>query len=483
MATTIEQEPQFQTMPVGQNVIFAVSNNTIVAQQTKVKFIAEVHVSKGNPPNVSTTTNLVGTFKVTPNNKGVGIFDFSSIVENFVSADNLASTIGAGGTYKGTSSQETPFSMHLLDKFSRQDNIACWLQIQFKIEYLGATPCSGTQDDNVVAVACGEAVNSDQFLLWNGYLKYTDKIVAFGDENQNFGYDWQTPFLLNGTSKKFLTNAPTTQSANLEDYGTMAFIRPETIAGAEMDRITFSFYDSSGSALGSQTVLRSYNNGAFNTGQLPNSNASTQLLYFGAFPGNLQNYSTTFQNLITAGTVQGGYYTIQGKDSGLNNVTQLYTINLNCPDLKNYESIRICWLNQWGAWDYFTFNKKSTRNISTQGSTYSQLEGTWNSEYYRPYGYKGGTKSFRVNATERISMNTDFVSEDFNTIFEELVNSPEVYMLDGYQTDAANSVLNTYVTPVRLTTSSFVKKTVANDKLIQYTFEVEKSKTLRTQSI
>ena len=202
----------------------------------------------------------------------------------------------------------------------------------------------------------------------------------------------------------------------------------------------------------------------------------------GVFPGNLQNYLTTFKNLITAGTVQGGHYTITGRDSSLNVVTQTYTIDLNCPDSKNYESIRLCWLNQWGVWDYFTFTKKSTRNISTQGSTYTQLGGTWNSQYYRPYGYKGGTKSFRTNATERITMNTNFVSEDFNTIFEELVNSPEVYMLEGYQTDATNAVLNTYVTPVRLTTSSFTKKTIANDKLIQYNFEIELSRKLRTQS-
>ena len=40
-----------------------------------------------------------------------------------------------------------------------------------------------------------------------------------------------------------------------------------------------------------------------------------------------------------------------------------------------------------------------------------------------------------------------------------------------------------YINPVRLTTSSYTKKTVANDKLMQYTFEVEKSKNLRTQSI
>ena len=80
-------------------------------------------------------------------------------------------------------------------------------------------------------------------------------------------------------------------------------------------------------------------------------------------------------------------------------------------------------------------------------------------------------------------MNTDFVKEDDNVMFEELTNSPEVYLLEGYQTDVNFSALNKYVTPVTLSSSSFTRKTVANDKLIQYSFEVEKTKMLRTQSV
>mgnify|MGYP003649878388 FL=1 len=80
-------------------------------------------------------------------------------------------------------------------------------------------------------------------------------------------------------------------------------------------------------------------------------------------------------------------------------------------------------------------------------------------------------------------MNTDFVNEADSEWFEELINSPEVYMLEGYQTDLTQPVLNNYVTPVKLTTSSYIRKTIANDRLMQYTFEVEKSKTLRTQSV
>ena len=69
-------------------------------------------------------------------------------------------------------------------------------------------------------------------------------------------------------------------------------------------------------------------------------------------------------------------------------------------------------------------------------------------------------------------------------MFEELTNSPEVYILEGYSFALdANTALNQYVSAVRVTSTNFTKKTVANDRLIQYTFEVEKSRTLRTQSV
>ena len=140
-------------------------------------------------------------------------------------------------------------------------------------------------------------------------------------------------------------------------------------------------------------------------------------------------------------------------------------------------------MNQWGAWDYYTFTKKSTKTISTKGTTYNQLRGSWNEAAYRPSIFRGGKRTFRVNATEKIKMNTDFISESEAEWFEDLINSPEVYILEGYQADITDSLLNNYVTPVRLTTTNYEKKTIANDKLIQYTFEVEKSKTFRTQSV
>ena len=72
---------------------------------------------------------------------------------------------------------------------------------------------------------------------------------------------------------------------------------------------------------------------------------------------------------------------------------------------------------------------------------------------------------------------------------EELINSPEVYIINGFSTDANASsttlsgIVNKYVEPVLLTTSNFVRKLSGNEKLIQYTIDIERNKTQRTQAI
>ena len=466
MATIIEQEPLYPQLPVGQEVIFVVSNAAIVATQTNVRFIANVYISDTIPSSITTTTIPTATFKTTPNNAGVGIFDFRQVVENYVSADNMAAN---NSEYKGTlTTDDTPHPVHLIDKYSVNKKAVRWLNIEFTTQYTDTLGEIQT-DTSVIAI---------DFQIFNGYLKYTDVFDVF---NNDFGFS-MTNFNLSSPSDRFLTNAPATQYANLEDYGTLALF-PSLAVNFILAHIQLIYFDSSGSQIGTEDVVRDFGNGAyFNLG----SEISHRLLYFGCFPANLQNWSSTFQALVSAGTINGGSIQVRAFKTdplGDTAISKTYTINVNCPDNKGFESIRLCWLNQWGAWDYYTFTKKSVRSISTKGSTYEQLAGTWNQAAYRVDSYKGGKKTFRVNATEKITMNTNYMVEDENVMFEELINSPEVYILEGYQSDGAFSALNQYVTPARLTTSSFTKKTVANDKLIQYTFEVEKSKTLRTQSV
>jgi hypothetical protein len=473
--SVIEQKPLYTRLPIGQDIIFVVSNNTAVANELKVKFIAKVYISDTTPA----STNLIGTFKATPNGAAVGMFNFRDILENYVKPDNMAYQ---GSSYKGTVTTLTRKNyLHTIDKYSLNTNTVRYFQIHFSVEYLGGYDGVNPADDNVVAEQVGTTAPIQTFTMFNGYLKHTDQLKLNG---LDFGFDIAagtgTVFFPGVPFSRYLTNAPTTQYANLDDYGTLAFLAPYTVAADYVNKIEFEYFDSTGASLGTDVVAKSAFTGAYATW---GAHVTHGLVYIGCFPGNLRNWSANFQALVTAGTIQGGYYTVSSQKSSGASSLEVVTINLNCPTAKNYESIRLCWLNQWGVWDYYTFTKKSIKTLTTQGSTYDQLGGTWNESAYYLDTYKGGKKAFRVNTTEKITMNTGFVTEDFNVMFEELINSPEVYILEGYQADLTTPALNQYVTPVRLTTSNFTKKTVANDRLLQYTFEIEKSRTLRTQSV
>jgi hypothetical protein len=460
----IQQQPQASFItPVGQDLIFVVSNQTAVANETRVKFVAEVYIGTSQAAVNPTANTPIGTFKTTPNNAGVGMFDLRNVIENYVKADNMAAN---GSAYKTTTtSAAARHPVHLIDKYSLNTNLCRYMLVRFSVEYLVGT---------TVEIDINTQANSNAYILFNGYVKHTDILTKAGN---NFAYDTTNITLTNNTSK-FLTNAPTTQYANLEDYGTLSMVT----LSEDLYKIRLEYYDSDNTLLNADIVFRNSGTGAWSNPLTADSDK--QILHFGCFPGNLQNWASNFKTLVGLGTIQGGYIKVKAQKLNSDEISKTYTIKLNCPNGKGYEPIRLCWLNQWGAWDYYTFTQKSIKSTSTSGATYNQLAGTWNESLYRPDSYKGGKKAFRVNATEKITMNSDFVTEDEAVIFEELVNSPEVYLLKGYVSGAeTTSVLNQYVTPVRLLTSSFTKKTIANDKLMQYNFEIEKSKTLRTQAV
>ncbi len=340
MATLIEQKPLYTQVPVGQEVIFVVSNNTIVASFTNVRFIANVYISDTTPSTITTTSIPTATFKTTPNNAGVGIFDFRQVVENYVSADNMAANFSE---YKGVDTTDnTPHPIHLIDKYSKNKNATRWLTIQFKTQY---TDANG--DVQIVSPKL-----SVDYRLFNGYLKYSDILkMGTGSTANDFGYDW-SKFKMNTQTDSFLSNAPTTQYANLEDYGTLAFLAPND----NLNYIRLTYNDSSGSQIGTEDIDKTVANGAYNTFS---TEISSRLLYFGCFPANLQNWSSTFLALVSpVDQMSGGSIDVQAFDDSSNRISKQYTININCPNLKGYESIRLCWLNQWGVWDYYLFQSQ-----------------------------------------------------------------------------------------------------------------------------
>ena len=510
MAIVIEQQPKYRTAAVGQELIYVVSEDTgVIESETRVKFVASVifRVNSSQAPVV-----INGTFKATPNSQGVGIFDFSTILENYLKPDynGVNTTINAGesivSTYAGVDFDEFDayHPIHLIDRYCIASDSIKFLSITFQIEYMGADsslPNQASVDLSMIGIITNSTI-------FNGVLYETDPLVTSAG-SPNYGYNLAgNNMVLTHTGGglptgfgNYLTNSPKSLDSRITDYGTLAFFNNMTSSLNDVStgspsttpntikEIKFTLYSAS-AQLGQVVVLNRQITGGYSAnGQDIGSNSysTTRLLYIGAFPANLtggyeaDNATYADWNTHKANTV---YYTVQAFGNDSNPIGSTYTINIIEGDCR-FEHFRLCWLNKWGVWDYYTFTKKSIRSLTTNRTNYTQLGGTWNSKTYSRRGDRGGKKNFRVNTKEKITVNTDYISEDYNDMMEQLINSPEVYIINPYDSSVGffpnTGNINRHVQPVVLTTSSFTRKTKGNDKLIQYTIEFERVTNRRTQ--
>ena len=469
MALVFVQQPLYTTLAAEQDIIYTINeDSTVVIDNEKVKYVAKVSVMSNYTSPVE-----IGVFKTTPNAAQVGIFDLGTILKNYVSPDYTGmNDTNAVSEFKGVDYSDTNYhSIHTVDRFCLGHSSTQWFQIDFTMEYLGADATK----PNAVAEDSSLLVSTGFNFLFNGVVDELDPLVLTGND---FGFNLGIDYACSAATQGALSDVPTIQYARLTDYGTMGYLTNFIGFGTptlSMTKVTIKLYNASDSLLATFDSDVSTANGGY-VGVTPIS--ETFLIYAACYPANFTGAGFSDWNTHKANC---SYYTIQPYSTSTA-MGKEYRVNIICDDARGFEGIRLTWLNKHGTWDYYTFNKKSIRSITTNRKTYTQLTGTWNESTFKLQGSRGGRKNYKVDSKEKIKMNTDYVSESEAVWFEQLINSPEVYILNGYQSDTGG-ILRRYVQPVTLTTSNYTRKTIANDKLIQYTFEVERTKNLRTQSV
>lgn len=125
-----------------------------------------------------------------------------------------------------------------------------------------------------------------------------------------------------------------------------------------------------------------------------------------------------------------------------------------------YTPIKLIFYNRHGALQELWFINKSVKSFSTTAEDYSKSIVDYSTLTYDTYGHQ--KQKYMVNGSESMIINTDFIDEGHNAVFEELMLSEYVWL------DENGTVL-----PVNITTDSLEKKTSVNDGLIQYSIEVE----------
>jgi hypothetical protein len=117
---------------------------------------------------------------------------------------------------------------------------------------------------------------------------------------------------------------------------------------------------------------------------------------------------------------------------------------------------------------------KSTQTTNIERNNYSSMLGTFNKSKWRYNNTQRGKTTRQTTATLSEILNTDWITEQDANLLEKLIMSTDAYIVENVDTDFTQAVM--------IKDSSFVKKTVANDKLIKYTINIEYANPVNTNS-
>lgn len=127
-----------------------------------------------------------------------------------------------------------------------------------------------------------------------------------------------------------------------------------------------------------------------------------------------------------------------------------------------FGEVDVHFLNRYGTYETMVFNAVSRRvqNItreSYQRAMYRQTDLAANWTYGVPI-----TTNFLTNAVTQLTINTNWVDESYNEIIQQLMVSENILVIDGSD-----------VVSARVIDSAFTEKKRVNEKLIQYTIQLE----------
>ena len=263
-------------------------------------------------------------------------------------------------------------------------------------------------------------------------------------------------------------------TTDVGDYHTLAFLNWDDW-DSEINKIWVKFFDADGGALN----IDSINNSDTYGGMAPASANEDKeyLVYFGCGPGNLEGQAVSiFQNAkpSAAGNDGWAYYQVWGTNNSNQARTADYYFIREGASCKGFKIRRLAWRNSLGCYDYFNFRKKSTQKIEVTRNNYSSVLGSFNGSKWRYNNTQRGKQTRQVTAVLKETLNTDWLTEDQAYLMEKLIMSTDVYIVENEDTEFTQGVM--------ITDSSMVKKTVANDKMIQYTIQIEYANPINTNS-
>ena len=198
------------------------------------------------------------------------------------------------------------------------------------------------------------------------------------------------------------------------------------------------------------------------TFKIDNKYSTSRFLRIPTGPYNILNipdaqFTLGVQPIIT-GSVD--HYTVQTFDSSNAAISKEaeYKIIADCT---RYEKRRLQFLNELGGYDTFNFTLVSKETMDIERSIFKKDLGSYGSSYSFVNSPNDRAYSqYHTKIKDKVSIQSDWVTEEQLAWLEQLVTSPDVRLDDG-----------TYLIPINITNTTFEKKKVVNEKLFNLQLE------------
>lgn len=142
-----------------------------------------------------------------------------------------------------------------------------------------------------------------------------------------------------------------------------------------------------------------------------------------------------------------------------------------------YEPIQLAYISKYGTWNYATFFKRSEETIDVTSQQYRTITGNVQDGAYRYGLHNPMYKKYNTNGKRRLTINSGFVAEEFKEVMEQIMLSEYVLVVANSTVTKDGSTYaytaNNGTIAANVSTNSLVKKKSVNDKLIDYTLDLE----------
>ena len=221
-------------------------------------------------------------------------------------------------------------------------------------------------------------------------------------------------------------------------------------------KVELRTYDINGTLNGRFTITNPYQT---------NANIDEHFMRFPSGPHNLLTISSGSWTVISGATpvidsdVKSYGITLVPTDGEKYTTYSFDIVDADCI----HETIRLHYLNNLGAFESFNFTKASKRTETIKRDKYKAVVGTLTGSGYSYNASDINEKVFSTVIKDKYSIQSDWISQEYQNVLEQLVTSPVVYWdNDGYG-----------LVSVNVTTDSFEWKKNKTTKMIQLQLEFE----------